>query len=99
MDILREVSATQWTFSLNIEPLNSTLLVEVVLHIAREHKKFVIRHKVDQTDRAVWHVVIFLLVLFVAHMHQALNIALQRQLARLLGGLEKPPLDVVDLAE
>ena len=67
MDLFSEVEAAQWALCLDFKPLDATLHVEVMLLVACEHYNLVVWAEVDQADRAVWHIRIFLLVLQVTH--------------------------------
>ena len=74
--LLREIESTQWALSLDLEPLQATLCVEVVLGIAREDYDILIRGKGYQTNGAVWHLTVFLLVLGVGHVLQTGHVPL-----------------------
>lgn len=63
MYLLCEIEPTKGTFSFDLEPLQPTLRMEVVLGIAIEDYDFFFRGERDQTNDTVRHLRIFLLVL------------------------------------
>lgn len=99
-DLVLKVKAAQRTLSLDLEPLDSALVVEVVLFIAFKSHYLVCWTKINQADGAAWHVWIFVWVVRIAHALQALHVALQGELPRFLDCLQQTPLDILcDLAK
>ena len=77
VDLLSEVKAAQWAFRLDFKPLDATFSMKVVLLIAGEGHDLVVRAEGDQTNCAIWHIRVLLLVLLVTHLLQAAHVALQ----------------------
>ena len=88
VDLLSEVKAAQWALSLDLEPLDAAFSMKVVLLIAGEGHYLVVRAEGDQTNRAVWHVRVLLLILLVSHLLQTAHVALQGKFSRLLSSLK-----------
>ena len=88
VDLLSEVKAAQWAFSLDFEPLDAAFSMKVVLLIAGEGHDLVVRTEGDQTDCAVWHIRVLFRILLVSHLLQAAHVALQGKFSRLLSSLE-----------
>ena len=94
-DLVLKVKAAQWTLSLDFQPLDSALVVEVVLFITFKGHYLVCWAKIDQADRTTWHVWIFVRVVCIAHALQTLHVALQGELPRLLNSLQQAPFDIL----
>ena len=77
MDLLSEVKSAQWAFRLDFEPLHAAFSMKVVLLIAGEGHNLVVRAESDQTNCAIRHIWILLLILLVTHLLQAADVALQ----------------------
>ena len=66
-DLLGEIGSAQWTLCLYLKPLNAALMVKIMLFITREDNDLIVGLEIDQAYRAVWHLSIFVWVVFVAH--------------------------------
>ena len=78
VDYLAEVVAAQRALSLHLKPLFCTFLVEVVLFIAGKNDDLVVlRHEIDQTDRAVGQILVLLGVLCQTVHFKTVDVALE----------------------
>ena len=72
-----EIVSAQGALILNFEPLATALGVEVVLLVAGKDHDFVVSSESHQADGAVGHLVVLILILFVAQVLQILHVSLQ----------------------
>ena len=84
VDHFAEVVAAQRALSLDLEPLFGTFFVEVMFFIAtKDNDLVVLGHEVDQADRAVSQIPIFLLVLGQTVHLKTVDVALEGHLTGL----------------
>ena len=75
--LLCEIESTEGTLGFDLEPFKPTLCMDVVLSVAIENYNFFFRREGDQTNDAVRHLRIFLLVLSMRQVLQTCDVPLQ----------------------
>ena len=62
-DLISEVLSTEWALRLHLHPVDSTLLMEVMLYVTRHHYDLAVTLEFKQANDAVSHVEIFLIII------------------------------------
>ena len=83
-DLISEVLSTERALRLHLHPVNSALLMKVMLHVARHHYDLTVTLEFEKTNDAVCHVEIFVLVICVSGTLQLLEEFPQSEVFRLL---------------
>ena len=83
-NVISEVLSTERALRLHLHPVDSALLMKVMLHVTRHHYYLTVTLKFEKANDAVCHVLVFVLVICVSSTLQLLEEFPECEVFRLL---------------